>query len=102
MVKLPFKIYLVSLQLVLVPRGGRKTSRCTSLHCSLYFLVLSDHFAYSGVFRIVLCGSLIMCTWPKPANLAQKTWPRRKFSVLYVFITLKAHSLKNLLIKKAF
>ena len=42
----------VLLQLVLVPFGGRKTSPRTSLRCSLYLLLLFDHWAYSGILKI--------------------------------------------------
>ena len=45
-----------SLQLVLVPRGDRKTCPNTSLQCKCFFLVLCNRGAHSRIFEKLLMG----------------------------------------------
>ena len=53
-----FRYSSFSLQQVLVQRGSRRTSLRTSLKCNLYCLLLCDHFAITGMLK-VLRGSSI-------------------------------------------
>ena len=93
-----FSIYLNRRVFVMTTAGA--SAVWSSLHCSLYFLILCDDWAYSRVFLLILYeGHWWGLSGPKLASLAQETWYFwiNCFQFLSIHVTLVTFVLETII-----